>query len=460
MGIFSDESPIVSFIVSVYNLEKYIAECLDSILAQPFDNFEIILVDNGSMDNSRAICEEYAVRHKQIQFFALSGNPVIGRPILYAQKKVKGKYIHIVDGDDILPIDAYTDDFISVLRNKTPDIIFGQFKLYSENKNILNWVDNFFSAECINDVAVDTSLEYLRGHLPFHIPQWRLIVKKSVFLEIFSTPQNLKYKSLSPSKFSIYLDQLSALSYLLRSNSIYYIPKPLYIYRVRASSLSRLDNTQLLFNSFILIIRLTWMKCFANSKSKMLFVNEFINAWFYTFLVALSAINEDKFNNIIADIKTLKPLLQEMNSNEKFKLFIGNNEIHSFIKEIFQNDIINAIKNRHFECSSYMNCICETLKSKNKLLYIAPTGNAGSCIYDTLIRQNISISGFFDNDEQKNGMEFKGVPIKFLPAIAEISEKESIIIIIASMYQNIRVKLKQQFLSLGVSDNNLVIIEF
>lgn len=51
--------PKLSIIIPVYNAEKYLSRCIDSILAQPFKDWELLLVDDGSQDNSRAVCERY-----------------------------------------------------------------------------------------------------------------------------------------------------------------------------------------------------------------------------------------------------------------------------------------------------------------------------------------------------------------------------------------------------------------
>ena len=58
--------PKISVIVPVYNVEKYLLECVDSILAQTFTDFELILINDGSQDSSGAICEEYAAKDKRI----------------------------------------------------------------------------------------------------------------------------------------------------------------------------------------------------------------------------------------------------------------------------------------------------------------------------------------------------------------------------------------------------------
>lgn len=61
--------PIISVIVPVYNVEQYLCQCIDSILAQTFTDFELILMDDGSTDRSTALCDEYAVKDKRIRVF-------------------------------------------------------------------------------------------------------------------------------------------------------------------------------------------------------------------------------------------------------------------------------------------------------------------------------------------------------------------------------------------------------
>ncbi len=61
--------PMISIIIPVYNAEKYLARCVDSILVQTYPNFELLLVDDGSKDNSGAICDEYAAKDHRIRVF-------------------------------------------------------------------------------------------------------------------------------------------------------------------------------------------------------------------------------------------------------------------------------------------------------------------------------------------------------------------------------------------------------
>jgi len=67
MSINNTSSPIVSVIVPIYNREKYIARCVDSILKQTYTDFELILVDDGSKDTSLAICQNYATKDSRVK---------------------------------------------------------------------------------------------------------------------------------------------------------------------------------------------------------------------------------------------------------------------------------------------------------------------------------------------------------------------------------------------------------
>ena len=93
--------PKISVIVPVYNVEKYLHECVDSILAQTFTDFELILVDDGSHDNSGVICDEYAAKDERITVIhqknqgqaAARNNAIV---------IAKGEWIHFVDSDDLI----------------------------------------------------------------------------------------------------------------------------------------------------------------------------------------------------------------------------------------------------------------------------------------------------------------------------------------------------------------------
>ena len=98
-------TPVLSIIVPVYNVEKYLARCIDSILAQTFTDFELILVDDGSTDNSGEICDEYAGKDPRI-IVIHKENGGVSSARNHGLDIARGEYITFVDSDD--QIGTYT----------------------------------------------------------------------------------------------------------------------------------------------------------------------------------------------------------------------------------------------------------------------------------------------------------------------------------------------------------------
>lgn len=90
---------IISIIVPVYNVEKYLPDCIESLLSQTFKNIEVILVDDGSTDNSSSICDEYKLKDDRIIVIHKINSGVAAARI-DGLKIAQGKYITFVDGDD------------------------------------------------------------------------------------------------------------------------------------------------------------------------------------------------------------------------------------------------------------------------------------------------------------------------------------------------------------------------
>lgn len=92
---------LISIIIPIYNVEKYLRECLDSVLAQTYTNLEILLVDDGSTDGSGTICDEYAGKDSRIRVIHQENQGVSAARNL-ALDLAKGNFISFVDGDDLV----------------------------------------------------------------------------------------------------------------------------------------------------------------------------------------------------------------------------------------------------------------------------------------------------------------------------------------------------------------------
>ena len=93
--------PKISVIIPVYNVEKWLNKCVDSILSQSYENFEVILVNDGSTDKSKDICDQYLKEDNRVKVFdILNSGQSVARNI--GLKEAKGDYILFIDSDDYI----------------------------------------------------------------------------------------------------------------------------------------------------------------------------------------------------------------------------------------------------------------------------------------------------------------------------------------------------------------------
>lgn len=132
-----EKSPEISVIVPVYKVEKYLPQCIDSILAQTLADFELLLVDDGSPDRSGEICEEYARRDKRIRVFHQE-NAGLSCARNVGLREAKGKYISFVNSDDYVTPD-YLCALYDVMQRQQTDrgVVTGSFIRLFPDKEIL-----------------------------------------------------------------------------------------------------------------------------------------------------------------------------------------------------------------------------------------------------------------------------------------------------------------------------------
>lgn len=171
-------NPILSIIVPVYNVEKYLEECINSILNQSFKDFELILVNDGSKDSSGFICDSYAekdsriiVLHRSNQGTSAAKNTGIDI--------ARGDYIAFVDSDDFVSEDYYQPNISYLLNHPETDMIVMQVCRFDGDKNLI--IKNKKTKYSNNHDAVGYlfSMDYICS-------PWINIYKKKVF-------ENLRY---------------------------------------------------------------------------------------------------------------------------------------------------------------------------------------------------------------------------------------------------------------------------
>lgn len=158
--------PKYSVIVPVYNAEQYLEKCLDSVLSQSFKRFELILVDDGSTDNSGIICDEYAARDNRIKI-SHQKNKGVSSARNNGLKIVSGEKVVFIDADDYL-----SPDFLFNVDNADADFVFTSFDS-NGGKEIIKEKDNQYHIDNDNDLV-----NLLRDH--FLLTVWAKVYAMSI----------------------------------------------------------------------------------------------------------------------------------------------------------------------------------------------------------------------------------------------------------------------------------------
>lgn len=122
----NNNNSMISVIVPVFNVEEYLEQCLESIINQTYRNLEIIIVDDGSTDNSASICDEYAFKDDRIQVIHQNNKGAANAKNM-ALGMATGEYLAFVDSDDYLETDAY-EHMLKLLTEYQADVIQCSFR--------------------------------------------------------------------------------------------------------------------------------------------------------------------------------------------------------------------------------------------------------------------------------------------------------------------------------------------
>lgn len=250
-----NQKNLINVIVPVYNTEKYIRKCLDSIINQTYRNLKIILVDDGSIDSSGTICDEYAQKDDRVKVIHKeNGGVSSARNAGLDACTLEGDFVAFVDSDDWLELDMY-------------ERLLEQIYLYNADiatcKISLEYLDN--------SRIVDKKL---KSSICFFLKDKEELIKKFLNRELYGSSNDKLYniKLFREIRFPVnqfYEDNYLALEILLRAKSIVVGCDSCYYYRQNNSSITRnfsrkkfrdalkaiKHNLNLLKNTYPLLVR-------------------------------------------------------------------------------------------------------------------------------------------------------------------------------------------------------------
>lgn len=279
-----------SFIVPCYNVEKYVEDCIKSLLNQDYDNYEIILVNDGSTDNTSEICKKYI--NKTVKYYIKeNGGPSSARN--YGIAKSTGDYLIFIDSDDIFEKNSLKLLNKLIIKYRCDILQFGFEPFFEGNKKFENAdnVNKKFEVAIYNDkdkimnaYVIDESITR---------EAWNKVYKRSLF-------DNIEYPV-----GRIAEDLATTYKVLLKAENVVTIPIVLYHYRIRNNSIMQTGSTKLYHDAMVAHYEI--YECLKDNKkySKRLYSNYYNNLMKYYSKI----INENDFEKQ----KEVKLMIEKIN---------------------------------------------------------------------------------------------------------------------------------------------------
>ena len=229
--------PEISVIVPVYNVEKYIKQCLDSILNQTFSDFELICVNDGTLDNSRLILEEYKEKDSRIIIIDKE-NGGLSSARNAGMKAAKGRFISFVDSDDWIEPDMLENLYQNITSLDT-DISICAVHLYDDEKKTVKDDEAYFNLSVFPESFDNRAFSYKDTRdFTMNVPvmAWNKLYRRSLIEECSAAFPEGKIFEDGPFFFSIYF----------KTKKVSIVRKPLYFYRInREGSIVKKGGEQL-----------------------------------------------------------------------------------------------------------------------------------------------------------------------------------------------------------------------
>lgn len=230
---------MISIVIPVYNVAKYLLECVQSVINQTYTDFEVLLIDDGSTDSSKDLCDELVVKDSRIKVFHKK-NGGLSSARNYGIDKASGEYIIFLDADDYW----IENNFLLLLTKKLQvgefDVIRGEYVNVDERGNRLYTSEQWKRHLNLKE-QVFSSYEMMKYVINGHFFSWLFIFRKSVF-DNFRFDENRKFQE----------DIDFAIKVFSKNLRCGYLPVQFYAYRQREKSITSTPRISNLEGSFTL----------------------------------------------------------------------------------------------------------------------------------------------------------------------------------------------------------------
>ena len=246
-------NPQISIIIPVYNVEKYLSACIDSILEQTFKDYEIILVDDGSKDTSGKICDEYEQKYQFIKtIHKPNGGQGDARNV--GLHSATGEYVFFMDSDDLL-YSTKAFERISQESKTIPDVIFHKHIKWFEKDNTYSECNFNYQVPTENRPFSDVLCDLIDRNAYGNVG-WNKVVRRELL-----TQNNIEFQTGISAEDNDWFYKV-----LLVMQSVALIDEVFYVYRQREGSVTRGKSEKLYENLMWIISK--WSKIVEEKKEK------------------------------------------------------------------------------------------------------------------------------------------------------------------------------------------------
>lgn len=217
---------LISVVIATYNAEKYLTPCLDSLAKQDYLDFEVVIINDGSTDNSESIILDFIDKHKELKIVYKkipNGGPINAR--VTGANLATGEYMCFIDADDYVEPN-YFSSFVAAINKHHPDIVCCNY-FVNEDKKVIdpNYKDQYLDLEGIKKDIYPYLIRDVRyGYIKPTV--WGKAFKKDLYLH-----------NVCKEDIRIGEDLVVFIPMVLESKSMYLISLPLYHYRVVEASM-------------------------------------------------------------------------------------------------------------------------------------------------------------------------------------------------------------------------------
>ena len=231
-----NEKNELSIIVPVYNVEKYLKECLDSINEIRNIDYELIIINDGSPDNSQKIIEEFCKKNKRTKYY-IKENGGLSSARNYGLEKAVGEYIWFVDGDDLVVASEF-EKFYKKIEDKDLDIGIANYnEFFNGNKIEIKKIEKFQELDKIEILSGKRYFDLSDRKGLFGVTAWRSIYRREFLIK-----ENIKFE-----EGLIFEDELFSRIAINRAKKVKYYDNYIYLYRQNVSgSIMNTDNEKLI----------------------------------------------------------------------------------------------------------------------------------------------------------------------------------------------------------------------